>query len=1007
MNHSRTSLYLRIALTLCVVLIALAAPHSDEWFAAAHKRLAPTEPVNSAQLTQAELQKAAQITDPNGEIAAAPAITADQSDPARIAAKEIFIRNQRGEEISASEKALLEQYELGENFEPSSGRRDPLDDNGGVTFTYSGASLRIPPGTGSGGTGDDSTRAVINVVGLGSILDVEVQIDSLRHTFDGDLDIYLVSPAGTRRELCTDNGGTGEHFFLTRFDDDAATLITAGTSPFTNTYRPELTLSVFDGQGANGDWTLLIDDDAGGDTGRVFSWSIQILAAALTDPHQYATAGILSPGAGPYAPNAVLPVTARFQNFGLTAEAADVFYSFNGGPTETGITDVLPQNGVDTVTFANSIALPAVDGSYTLTVWCTVAGDAIPGNDTNRVNVVVRGGDDCAAAIVLTGSSGAGTWNNCAFTDNTPGQSCGSSDNDLVYTLVAAPGAYVSIWQPSNLIDSRHSLRWSGACPGDSLVGCIDDPDNTQFFWTNNTGVAQNVYFVIGGWTLGTTCGDFTINWFNTVDSCAAPAINVPANAQVGSVTLTATVSGGFGGTPTLQWYTGVNCVAGNEIAGANSTTYVTNVDGIFSCRAFILDSVNCAACDSAVATILPTPPGETCEEAIVISYPLTDDSVTVSGTTSGAVADCIDSCNSTIARSAGPDHFAVITLTSCRRLEFNLDNGTQGSGDMYITVYDGGAAGCCTLPILCNDDVSAFPIIPWSVHRHSTGLNSYVAGELAAGTYYIRMAYYATGSGTYRLRIYDSGPCACELTCGGSDEVEVTEDRFDRTFSYTDPNGGCNDSTPVFSTVSCGQTICGVLFNYLNPATTGFRAYYRDTDWFVLDDPSDGLVDLTLTSAIPVYFSLVDSNTCPPTILISDSADACSTRVISGPLTAGQYTGVITPKLFAGNPTPAQYRFTVACANSCIPDTATNVTAALANVDADPTANDIRLRWTTDPEFVGTYDVYTNPVDEAFPGAWVRIGTGILPTLPATIFVHDDGATIQRRYYVIIGVCP
>ena len=47
------------------------------------------------------------------------------------------------------------------------------------------------------------------VTGTIAIIDLDVTI-SIDHPQDGDLDIFLVSPAGTRIELSTDNGGAGD-----------------------------------------------------------------------------------------------------------------------------------------------------------------------------------------------------------------------------------------------------------------------------------------------------------------------------------------------------------------------------------------------------------------------------------------------------------------------------------------------------------------------------------------------------------------------------------------------------------------------------------------------------------------------------------------------------------------------------------------------------------------------------------------------------------------------------
>ncbi|MBI3189618.1 MAG: hypothetical protein HYZ33_03115, partial [Ignavibacteriales bacterium] len=64
-----------------------------------------------------------------------------------------------------------------------------------------------------------------DTIALGTIQiqSIKAGIDSLYHTYDGDIDMFLFAPNGDSLELSTDNGGTGENFMGTIFDDAAAT----------------------------------------------------------------------------------------------------------------------------------------------------------------------------------------------------------------------------------------------------------------------------------------------------------------------------------------------------------------------------------------------------------------------------------------------------------------------------------------------------------------------------------------------------------------------------------------------------------------------------------------------------------------------------------------------------------------------------------------------------------------------------------------------------------------
>lgn len=137
------------------------------------------------------------------------------------------------------------------------------------TSTFSSTSaLSIP---------DLSTiKSNLAVSGLsGSIADVNVTLN-ISHNWDSDLDVFLISPTGTRVELFTDVGGSGSNFTNTTLDDEAATSITVGTAPFTGTFKPERLLSAFDTQNPNGTWKLEVTDDENLLTGTLNNWSLQL-----------------------------------------------------------------------------------------------------------------------------------------------------------------------------------------------------------------------------------------------------------------------------------------------------------------------------------------------------------------------------------------------------------------------------------------------------------------------------------------------------------------------------------------------------------------------------------------------------------------------------------------------------------------------------------------------------------------------------------------------------------
>jgi len=150
-------------------------------------------------------------------------------------------------------------------------------DNGGAYYAFATGVNNIPeyPSTDTPRPIADNTTftSPIVVADTETVLDVDVRLN-ITHTYDGDLDIFLIGPNGTRVELSTDNGGTGENFTGTVFDDEAATAITAGAPPYTGRFRPEGSLATLDGLGANGTWLLEVTDDAGADVGQLSSWTL-------------------------------------------------------------------------------------------------------------------------------------------------------------------------------------------------------------------------------------------------------------------------------------------------------------------------------------------------------------------------------------------------------------------------------------------------------------------------------------------------------------------------------------------------------------------------------------------------------------------------------------------------------------------------------------------------------------------------------------------------------------
>lgn len=135
----------------------------------------------------------------------------------------------------------------------------------------------------------DTSLFTMMVTNIGHYL-AQVKIQTwLRHPFSSDLDIYLISPAGTFVTLTTDNGkNKTDVFYGTTWNDHASTLVTEATYTNFAPYEylvPEGALAAFKGENPNGIWTLQIVDDAEFDTGILENWTLifETLPGLITD----------------------------------------------------------------------------------------------------------------------------------------------------------------------------------------------------------------------------------------------------------------------------------------------------------------------------------------------------------------------------------------------------------------------------------------------------------------------------------------------------------------------------------------------------------------------------------------------------------------------------------------------------------------------------------------------------------------------------------------------------
>lgn len=263
---------------------------------------------------------------------------------------------------------------------------------------------------------------------------------------------------------------------------------------------------------------------------------------------------------------------------------------------------------------------------------------------------------------------------------------------------------------------------------------------------------------------------------------------------------------------------TGACCVAGTctgttqqaDCLGAGGTWYVNQ-----SCPAF--------ACPGDCA-------GETCASAATIS------SLPFNGT--GNTCDCANDYDSVCPFTGSTSRDAVYSYTPAQNqcVSVSLCNGSNYDTKVYVFAND-----CTTPAIACNDDSCTSPNFP-SPYVSRLDFVSLTAGT----TYYFVVDGYGGECGNYVL---DITPVACPPPCGVCPGGAIQENEPNCGLPTDTVNGGCNSAPPVFSSISCGQDVCG---------TSAWDGSSRDTDWYQVTFATDTEFTWTVQAEFPVVIGMV-----------------------------------------------------------------------------------------------------------------------------------------------------
>ncbi len=443
----------------------------------------------------------------------------------------------------------------------------------GQTSTYTNTNTAtIDGGTDCGG--GEFTRTFV-VPGSDDFTINDLDVGFLAsHTWRGDIQLDLDSPAGTSVRLINTNTGSGsQDNYNVEMDDGAGTVINTAphntndgliAPPYENSVSPNNALSAFNGENSVGTWTMtMCDDFPSADGGQFRRADLYFTHAVGSDLDLGVAASGSTP---PIGTNVVLSFTIT-----------------NSGPViTTGVTaDVSIPSGLSYVSDDGAGAYDSGTGLWT-----------IPGSLANNSAVTLQitafvnssGSYDVIGEIQTSGQIDP---------DSTPGNGDTGEDDYAEVTLnpvtpsvptLSCPGA-PNILDWDSVVWGEGDMTNTYVVAGDTIVITVTDPDNSLQNNANFGGQtpAENIYNT-GGFTPGQSGLHFLRNPTNnssTVDivyTLGDPGIGVDSlqlslfdvdfgnNQFVDQIIVTGTI-GGVSVTPTLFTSTS-NSASGNVVTG-------------------------------------------------------------------------------------------------------------------------------------------------------------------------------------------------------------------------------------------------------------------------------------------------------------------------------------------------------------------------------------------------------------------------------------------------------
>ncbi len=566
----------------------------------------------------------------------------------------------------------------------------------------------------------DPVNSVITVSGVPagqvvSDLNIGIAID---HTFLGDLDISLISPNGLIVPLQFDQCG-GNNNMNVVYDDDGDTFAcNQGPAEATllGTFAPPSgELASFIGQSPNGDWTLNIVDDAGGDAGNLLSWCLIPTYAEQNCELPSLSVALVDTLTG----TEILDCVNVGQGFSVEATVGAATGNTNFEVTATSGTNVQ----IDTVTGGSTLNFgPYSPGNIVQVVAVGIEDFLCGANATADGALCIPDNDLCENAIALSCNDTIFGTTIGALQDS----SCGFSNGQRTgvwYTLNLAQFSNVQLETCVTGTNYNTDISvFTGSCGN---LDCFDgfgggDGYASAFGSCSVQGGAAGgadanfnaeagvTYYIMVSGTFSTSTGNFALSTTCTPILCTNPDITATAVDANGieitdcipfgepSVFADVSVTGGTGNNTyeiSRSIGTGAAVVIDTLAAGESSNYGPFGIGATVTFSANGLDDEFCSASSSISTTICP-PDNATCDDAITVNC-----GTTYSGSTSGALdyPAGFDFCGSgTPAADAGGVWY---TLNFDLLTEVSLNITGEGFTAYRRYVYTGTCDGLVCVP--------------------------------------------------------------------------------------------------------------------------------------------------------------------------------------------------------------------------------------------------------------------------------------------------------------------